>query len=71
MNAPWALTCAGRAGGGTAKHQALRLGQRDVAAIREGRDAQAAAVADVLVVVRDLSVANVDLLRQRAYTANS
>jgi hypothetical protein len=44
-----------------AQHQPLRLCQRDVAAVREGSDAQAAAVADVLVVVRNLGVADVDL----------
>ena len=41
--------------------QALRLRERDVAAVCEGGDAEAAAVADVLVLVPDLRVADVDL----------
>ena len=52
-------TC--RAGGCTTKDQALRLRERDVAPVRQRRDAQAAAVANVLVVVLDLCVADVDL----------
>ena len=51
----------GRAGGCTTKDQALRLRERDVAPVRQRRDAQAAAVANVLVVILDLCVADVDL----------
>jgi hypothetical protein len=45
----------------TAQNQALRLCQRDVAAVCELRDAQAATVADVFVVVGDLCIAHIDL----------
>lgn len=51
----------GGAGGGAAEDEALGLGERDVAAVRQGCDAQAATVADVLVVVRYLRVAYVHL----------
>ena len=52
-------TC--RASRGTPQHQALCLGEGDVAAIREGSDAQAAAVANVLIAVWDLGVAHIHL----------
>ena len=49
------------AGGGTPQHELLRLCERDVAAVRERRDAQAAAVADILIAIRDLRIADVHL----------
>ena len=52
------------AGGGSPQDQLLRLSEGDVAAVCQGRDAQAATVADVLVAVHDLSVADVDLHHQ-------
>lgn len=52
-------TC--RASGGAAKHEPLRLSERDVAAVSEGGDAQAAAVANEFVPILDLGVAHVHL----------
>eukprot|EP00967_Tisochrysis_lutea_P032511 scaffold38437_cov20-Tisochrysis_lutea.AAC.10 len=46
---------------GTSQDQALRLGECDVAAICQGGDAQAAAVAHILVVVLYLCITDVDL----------
>ena len=60
------LDCLGLArargpGGGTSEAQPLSLSQRDVAPVSQRGDAQAPTDADVLVAVRDLGVANVDL----------
>lgn len=49
------------AAAGRTQDEALRLGQRDVAAVGQRRDAQAARVADVLAAVGDGGVADVDL----------
>ena len=57
----WPEDCTCRPCRGAAKHQTLRLSEGDVAAIRQGSDAEAAAVANVLVVVLNLGVANIDL----------
>ena len=54
-------TSAGRPRWCTAQHEALGLREGDVAAVRERCDAQAAAVADVLVVVLDLRITDVHL----------
>lgn len=53
-SAGWPRWCA-------AQHEALGLRQRDIAAVRERSDAQAAAVADILVIVFNLRVADVHL----------
>ena len=49
--------------GRAAEDEALCLGERDVAAVREGRDAQAAAVADELIAVQHLRVTDAYLRR--------
>eukprot|EP00951_Prasinocladus_malaysianus_P030099 scaffold281563_cov46-Prasinocladus_malaysianus.AAC.1 len=55
------LARTGRSGRGATQHQALGLGEGDVAAVRQGSDAQAATVANVLIVVTDLGITDVDL----------
>ena len=52
-------TC--RASRGATQDEALRLRERDVAAVRQRGDAQAAAVADVLIVVFDLRITDIHL----------
>ena len=58
MQSPW-QTC--RASWGASQNQPLRLSQSDVAAICERCDTEAAAVANVLIGILDLSITDVDL----------
>ena len=58
---PEPLTGSGGSCGSASQDEPLGLGEGDVTSVGEWRDAQAPAVPDVLVVVRDLGIADVDL----------
>ena len=55
------LSCSGGAGGGPSQEELQSHGQRDVAAVRQGRDHQASCVTHPLVKVFALEIANLDI----------